>query len=98
MAELEWKKSLCGICPAGCWVEAGMDADGRLADIRPSETRERLGWEWIVEAWLRQEATTGGLEVGLGDLPPPSSRVRPSKRGRKWRRFGASSDGATAND
>jgi cysteine desulfurase NifS len=31
---IEWKKSLCGICPAGCWVEAGMD-DGRLVDIRP---------------------------------------------------------------
>ena len=25
---------LCGICPAGCWVEVGFD-DGRLVDIRP---------------------------------------------------------------
>jgi len=32
---IEWKKSICGICPAGCWVEAGMDEDGRLVDIRP---------------------------------------------------------------
>lgn len=31
---IEWKRSLCGICPAGCWVEAGME-DGRLVDIRP---------------------------------------------------------------
>ncbi len=29
-----WKKSICGICPAGCWVEVGVD-DGRLASMRP---------------------------------------------------------------
>jgi anaerobic selenocysteine-containing dehydrogenase len=32
--DLQWKKAICGICPAGCWVEVGMD-NGRLADIRP---------------------------------------------------------------
>jgi cysteine desulfurase NifS len=32
-AGLEWKKGLCGICPAGCWVEVGLQ-DGILADIR----------------------------------------------------------------
>jgi cysteine desulfurase NifS len=30
---LEWTKGLCGICPAGCWVEIYLK-DGRLADIR----------------------------------------------------------------
>jgi cysteine desulfurase NifS len=30
---LQWKKTLCGICPAGCWVEAGL-VDGRLERIR----------------------------------------------------------------
>ena len=32
--ELEWRKGLCGICPAGCWIEAGI-SDGKLVDIRP---------------------------------------------------------------
>jgi len=22
--ELEWRKGICGICPAGCWVEVGL--------------------------------------------------------------------------
>jgi len=38
---LEWKKGICGICPAGCWVEVGLE-DGRLADIRP-DTGHPLG-------------------------------------------------------
>src|SRR5450759_1963454 len=29
-----WKQGLCGVCPAGCWVEVGM-RDGRIEDIRP---------------------------------------------------------------
>ncbi|MCK5618124.1 MAG: molybdopterin-dependent oxidoreductase, partial [Candidatus Krumholzibacteria bacterium] len=33
MKNLEWHKGICGICPAGCWVEAGMQ-DGKLVDIR----------------------------------------------------------------
>jgi AraC-like DNA-binding protein len=33
----------------------------RLVGHRPSEVREYLGWEWLVEAWLRREADTGGL-------------------------------------
>ncbi|MBA7684789.1 Periplasmic nitrate reductase [subsurface metagenome] len=39
--ELEWKKAICGICPAGCWVEVGLK-DGRLVDIRP-DTGHPLG-------------------------------------------------------
>ncbi len=27
-----WKRSICGICPAGCWVRAGLQ-NGRLVDI-----------------------------------------------------------------
>jgi len=30
---LQWKKAVCGICPAGCWVEVGLDGR-RLVDIR----------------------------------------------------------------
>lgn len=36
-ANLQWKSGICGICPAGCWVEVGI-ADGRLEDIRPDTT------------------------------------------------------------
>lgn len=39
--EMEWKKSLCGICPAGCWVEVGLK-DGTLVDIKP-DTSHTLG-------------------------------------------------------
>jgi len=38
---MEWKKSICGICPAGCWVETGLE-NGKLVDIRP-DTSHTLG-------------------------------------------------------
>ena len=38
---LRWEKTLCGICPAGCWVEVAIK-DGRLVDIRP-DTSHVLG-------------------------------------------------------
>ena len=28
-----WKPAICGLCPAGCWVEVDIQ-DGRLTDIR----------------------------------------------------------------
>lgn len=34
---IRWKKALCGICPAGCWIEVGMD-NGKLVDIKPDES------------------------------------------------------------
>lgn len=42
----------------------------RLTGFRPSEAREYLGWEWLLEAWLRAEATAGGLspEYAFGVL------------------------------
>jgi cysteine desulfurase NifS len=36
-AEPTWKKGICGICPAGCWVEVGLK-NGRLAEIRPDDS------------------------------------------------------------
>jgi cysteine desulfurase NifS len=39
--EVERIQGLCGICPAGCWVEVEI-RDGKLADIRP-DTRHNLG-------------------------------------------------------
>ncbi len=49
----------------------------RLMGIRPSDARERLGWEWIMEAWLRKEADCGGLapeatSTVLEGIPPKS--------------------------
>ncbi len=39
--ELDWKKGICGICPAGCWVEIGRK-DGKLVDIK-QDTGHPLG-------------------------------------------------------
>lgn len=40
----------------------------RLIGHRPSIVRERLGWEWIAEAWIQKEALSGGA-TGSGLLP-----------------------------
>jgi anaerobic selenocysteine-containing dehydrogenase len=32
-ADVTWKRGICGICPAGCWVEVGL-SDGKLVDIK----------------------------------------------------------------
>ncbi len=34
-SSVTWERGLCGICPAGCWVEVGLDDSHRLVDIRP---------------------------------------------------------------
>ena len=63
----------------------------RLVGFRPSLAREHLGWEWVLEAWLRREADGGGLVPrsaarDFGDreglAPPPSTRSRRSRRPR----------------
>ncbi len=42
-ADVEWKRSICGICPAGCWVEVALTKDeGKLVDIR-ADTTHPLG-------------------------------------------------------
>ncbi len=33
---VDWKRGICGICPAGCWVEVGLRG-GKLVDIRMDE-------------------------------------------------------------
>ncbi len=37
MGRIHYKKGLCGICPAGCWIEAGLK-DGKLVDIKPDNS------------------------------------------------------------
>lgn len=41
MQDLEWKKGICGICPAGCWVEVELQND-HLIDIK-ADTGHPLG-------------------------------------------------------
>lgn len=55
----------------------------RLTGARPSTVRDCLGWEWILESWLRREAEEGGLvpastTVGRG-VPHPQPRA-PTRR------------------
>ncbi len=35
----------------------------RLLGCRPRDVRECLGWEWIVESWVREEAARGGFDL-----------------------------------
>jgi AraC-like DNA-binding protein len=39
----------------------------RLFGCRPTEVRERLGWEWVFEAWLRREAEAGAFAPANAD-------------------------------
>jgi len=66
----------------------------RLTGHRPSEVRRRLGWEWLVEAWLRREAGGGRFSfpsVPAADPPrdlsptvdAPSLRAGRPTRGRR---------------
>ncbi|MDX1495510.1 MAG: hypothetical protein R3253_15690, partial [Longimicrobiales bacterium] len=66
----------------------------RLIGYRPSQVRDYLGWEWVLEAWLRKEAEEGGLapsavrEITEGPKAsegPPTSLPKP-RRGRPRRR------------
>jgi cysteine sulfinate desulfinase/cysteine desulfurase-like protein/anaerobic selenocysteine-containing dehydrogenase len=35
--ETTWKRSLCGVCPAGCWVEVRLEND-KIVDIREDQS------------------------------------------------------------
>ena len=59
----------------------------RLIGYRPSQVREFLGWEWILEAWLRKEAESGGLGPGparqISSATPELIESRPKRRRRR---------------
>lgn len=67
----------------------------RLTGYRPTQARAFLGWEWLVEAWLRREADTGGLApdftVDLLSTPGP---LLPEEPRRAELRFVAERRGA----
>jgi AraC-like DNA-binding protein len=52
----------------------------RLTGVRPSMARERLGWEWLMEAWLGLERDNGTVDIAgrSGALTPPGKRIRTS--------------------
>ncbi|OFZ22868.1 MAG: aminotransferase V [Bdellovibrionales bacterium GWB1_55_8] len=31
---VHWKKTICGICPAGCWIEAKLNQENRIIEVR----------------------------------------------------------------
>ncbi len=33
----------------------------RLTGVRPTEVKQRLGWEWVFEAWIQTEIENGGF-------------------------------------
>jgi AraC-like DNA-binding protein len=45
----------------------------RLIGIRPTVARECLGWEWVMESWLKKEAEVGGLVPDLRALDAPTA-------------------------
>ena len=48
----------------------------RLTGFRPRDARKYLGWEWLLEAWLRREAEHGGLRPEGPPTPPPLAEDR----------------------
>jgi len=67
----------------------------RLTGYRPTDARRFLGWEWLMEAWLRREADTGGLapertgcfgEASAPRPPSPHRGRRATSRSRRRRR------------
>jgi AraC-like DNA-binding protein len=47
----------------------------RLIGVRPSTARECLGWEWLLESWLKREAESGGLVPDLASLEMQPKRL-----------------------
>lgn len=70
----------------------------RLTGYRPTEARRFLGWEWLLEAWLRREADSGGLApdftVELLSEPAQArrSRIRSRREGTARRRLSGDRD------
>lgn len=70
----------------------------RLTGYRPSDVRIYLGWEWLLEAWLRREADTGGLapEFTADLLSQPGPRHPLDPEVRKVAETAAGWDGESA--
>jgi anaerobic selenocysteine-containing dehydrogenase len=40
VSEGSWRRALCGICPAGCWVQVAYDSSGRVSGVRADADSE----------------------------------------------------------
>ena len=49
----------------------------RLLGVRPSDVRECLGWEWLVEAWVEKERQAGHFCFGEASGPRRPRRYSP---------------------
>lgn len=49
----------------------------RLTGVRPTAARTCLGWEWVMEAWLRTEAEGGELAPELVRAEAEAPQQRP---------------------
>lgn len=72
----------------------------RLLGCRPSDIRRTLGWEWLVELWLRQETRRGGFDPdrfrqAIGMYIAPSDRFdERAEAARAVEGVGSSEDGS----
>ncbi|MBI1724310.1 MAG: aminotransferase class V-fold PLP-dependent enzyme, partial [Candidatus Tectomicrobia bacterium] len=66
---MEWKRGICGVCPAGCWVEAGLRG-GKLVDIR-ADAAHPLGM------LCRRGEHAPGIVYSRHRLRHPMKRVGP---------------------
>lgn len=53
----------------------------RLIGYRPSQVREFLGWEWLLEEWLRREAENGGLSPTVAQAVDTGRQANRAKKG-----------------
>ena len=75
----------------------------RLTGLRPTTVRRLLGWEWIVEAWLRTEAGEGKVQLpDRGEAamlasphPRPGRAAEPRPEAPTWRSAEARRRGRT---
>ncbi len=68
----------------------------RVIGVRPREVREQLGWEWVMESWLRREAESGGLAPDhsrMSGFEATAGGRRPSERSRRAGRKARSASG-----
>lgn len=77
----------------------------RLTGLRPSTVRRNLGWEWVVEAWLRTEKADGRLDFTLhsprlafGEAKLSGRPNRRAESASPWRRRAAPPRAAETRD
>jgi AraC-like DNA-binding protein len=49
----------------------------RLIGVRPSDVRDCLGWEWVLEAWVEEERRAGNFFPGAVHMPGRTPSASP---------------------